>query len=356
MTGEAIGENFAEPLLTTEGLKVQFGGRWGQAAVRAVDGVDLRIDRGRTVGLIGESGSGKTTLGRAVLGLVKPHSGRVLLEGQNVWSQPRRQQRAARTKIQVVFQDPSEALDPTMTVAASIREPLRIRDGRKQPAHDRRVDEVLELVGLGPEHRDRRPHELSGGQKQRVNIGRALVLDPDLIVCDEVVSALDVSIQADILNLFAQFRRERGLAYLFISHDLSVVAHIADEVAVMYLGVVVESGPVEAVIDAPRHPYTRALIAAQPRAMTRAKRGPRPAPLQGDIPSPADPPSGCRFRTRCPFAVERCAVEIPPYREERARHFVACHFSEEIARGELEPRDGRLVPAGGPINHPQEGV
>lgn len=318
-------------ILDLQELAVHFGGRRGKPPIRAVDGVDLSVGRRETVGLIGESGSGKSTLGRAAIGLVKPTTGKVLIAGQPVWEQPRRTQREARARVQVIFQDPSEALDPRMTVAASIREPLRIRDGRHRPEHDELVEALLVQVGLDPAHGSRRPHELSGGQKQRVNIARGLVLDPELIVCDEVVSALDVSIQAEILNLFARLKRERDLAYLFITHDLSVVAHVADRVAVMYLGKLMELGQATEVIVRPRHPYTRALIAAQPQALPSAMRQPAPPPLAGDIPSPAAPPSGCRFRTRCRHAREQCATAEPPLRELAPGHLAACHFAEELA-------------------------
>ncbi len=318
-------------------LKVHFGGRRGKPPIRAVDGVTLTIGRGETVGLIGESGSGKSTIGRAVIGLLSPTSGQVLMDGVDVWKLPRRDQQSYRSRIQVIFQDPSEALDPRMTVAASIAEPLRIRDGRKRDEHRRIVDDLLDKVGLDVSHGDRRPHQLSGGQKQRVNIARSLVLEPDLIVCDEVVSALDVSIQAEILNLFAKLQRERDLGYLFISHDLSVVAHVSHRVAVMYLGKLVEVGPTDQVIRKPRHPYTQALLAAQPQAVPSYRRIPRPTRLTGDIPSPAAPPSGCRFRTRCPYAQPRCADEVPEFREFDDGHRVACHYLDEIATGRLAP-------------------
>ena len=318
-------------------LKVHFGGRRGAPAIRAVDGVSLTLGRGETLGLIGESGSGKSTLGRTVIGLLPPTSGQVLIGGVDVWNLPRREQQRIRSRVQVIFQDPSEALDPRMTVAASIAEPLRVRDGRNPVEHRRIVDDLLEKVGFDVSHGDRRPHELSGGQKQRVNIARSLVLDPGLIVCDEVVSALDVSIQAEILNLFAKLRRERDLGYLFISHDLSVVAHVSHRVAVMYLGKLVEVGPTEQVIHRPRHPYTQALLAAQPRAVPSRLRAPRPTRLTGDIPSPASPPSGCRFRTRCPYAQPSCAESEPELRSCGDGVSAACHFIDDIASGRLAP-------------------
>lgn len=342
------GATLPGPVLELDDLKVHFGGRARQAAIRAVDGVSLTIAPGETLGLIGESGSGKSTIGRAVLGLLQPQSGSVLVGGQKIWEESRREQRRSRSRVQVVFQDPSEALDPRMTVAASIQEPLRIRDRRHRSEHSEVAQRLLSQVGLDAAHGARRPHELSGGQRQRVNIARALVLQPDLIVCDEVVSALDVSIQAEILNLFAQLKREREIAYLFISHDLSVVAHVADRVAVMYLGVLMELGPVEQVVSAPRHPYTQALIAAQPQAVPSHLRRARPPALKGDIPSPASPPSGCRFRTRCPHAVQRCAEEVPAFKEDRPGHWVACHFSEQLAADPPAAREPHMTRITGP--------
>ncbi|MCO1657032.1 ABC transporter ATP-binding protein [Pseudonocardia humida] len=319
----------APPLLEVDDLVVHFEGRRRQQPIRAVDGVSLGIGRGETLGLIGESGSGKSTIGRAVLGLLRPKAGAVRFEGEDPWTQPGRRRRELRRRMQVVFQDPHEALDPRMTVEQSVAEPL-LMTGVRRPERLRRAADLLERVGLGDAHRYRRPHELSGGQKQRVNIARALASDPDLIVCDESVSALDVSIQAEILNLLVDLQDERGLSYLFISHDISVVAHLSHRVTVLYLGMVMESGAVGAVVDRPAHPYTRALLAAQPRALPSYLRTERREVLRGDIPSPAAPPSGCRFRTRCPFARDRCAQEIPAVRELEPGRTVACHFAEQL--------------------------
>ncbi|MGY6499903.1 MAG: ABC transporter ATP-binding protein [Acidimicrobiales bacterium] len=333
-------------VLDVDELTVYFESGRGRAPIRAVDGVSLTLAPGETIGLIGESGSGKTTIGRAIAGLVPARSGRIRVNGIEIWKQRRREQRRLRSSVQVIFQDPSEALDPRMTVAASIREPLRVRDGRRRPEHDELVSALLAQVGLDPAHGDRRPHEMSGGQKQRVNIARALVLDPQLIVCDEVVSALDVSIQAEILNLFASLKRDREIAYVFISHDLSVVAHVADRVAVMYLGVLMEVGPVDQVVTSPRHPYTQALVDAQPLAVPSYRRPPKAPPIEGDIPSPAAPPSGCRFRTRCPHADQRCAEEVPELRQAAPGHVVACHYAEQLVRvpgGTPDPRASTLT-------------
>jgi oligopeptide/dipeptide ABC transporter ATP-binding protein len=322
-------ETVAPALLEVDDLVVHFAGKRRQEPVRAVDGVSLRIGRGETLGLIGESGSGKTTIGRAVLGLLKPLSGSVRFEGEDPWALPTRRRRELRRRMQVVFQDPHEALDPRMTIEQSAAEPLRF-SGLSRSARRDRAAGLLDRVGLGAQHLGRRPHELSGGQKQRVNIARALATDPDLIVCDESVSALDVSIQAEILNLLVDLQDERGLSYLFVSHDISVVAHLAHRVTVLYLGTVMESGPVGAVVDAPAHPYTRALLAAQPQALPSYLRPAQREVLRGDIPSPAAPPSGCRFRTRCPFAQERCATEVPAVRELEPGRTVACHFAEQL--------------------------
>lgn len=320
------------PLLRVEGLHVRFGGSDKSRAVRAVDGLSLTIDEGKTVGLIGESGSGKTTVGRTIVGLEKPNDGAIVYKGADISGLRRSEKRQWRSDVQIIFQDPSEALDPRMRIGASVAEPLRIATGRRSKHFHGKVIEVLDRVGLGASYATRYPHELSGGQRQRVSIARALVLDPKLIVCDEVVSALDVSIQADILNLLADIQSERNISYLFISHDLSVVAHVADRVCVMYLGVVIESGSVDAVLRTPAHPYTHGLLDAQPIAEP-GRAGPLERKLiQGDMPSPSDPPAGCRFSTRCPHAQERCRLEVPELREIQQGHYGACHFAEELQR------------------------
>ncbi len=304
-------------------------------AVRAVDGVSFSVNRGQTLALVGESGCGKTTTGRCVLFLQQPTSGDVLVEGQRIDPANEAMLRQRRKQIQIVFQDPNSSLNPRMTIGQTIAEALtfhQIVDSRNRM---QAVDELLETVGLSSRQAGRYPNELSGGQRQRVGIARALAVNPELIVADEPVSALDVSIQAQILLLLERLRVERGLAYLFISHDLGVVRHISDNVAVMYLGVIVERAPTSALYSRPLHPYTQALLDSAPVANPRARR--RRAPLAGEPPSPVSPPSGCRFRTRCPYAASRCEIEVPPLRELDQGHWVACHFAEDLTDGS-QPR------------------
>jgi oligopeptide/dipeptide ABC transporter ATP-binding protein len=297
-------------------------------AVRAVDGVSFSVAKGQTLALVGESGCGKTTTGRCVLFLQPPTAGQVLVNGDPIDPTDENAMRLRRKQLQIVFQDPNSSLNPRMTVGQTLVEALvfhkMIENGNRQRA----VAELLETVGLSGRHAGRYPNELSGGQRQRVGIARALAVNPELVVADEPVSALDVSVQAQILQLLERLRDERGLAYLFISHDLGVVRHISDEVAVMYLGVIVERAPTTALYQRPLHPYTRALLAAAPVANPRLRR--RRAPIPGDPPSPLAPPSGCRFRTRCPFAAERCATEVPLLRQLEPGHWVACHFAEDL--------------------------
>jgi oligopeptide/dipeptide ABC transporter ATP-binding protein len=329
-TGQAGNHGAGELLLAVDSLVVHYAGRRGQRPIRAVDGVTFAVEAGETLGIIGESGCGKSTVARAVLGLVPVNGGSIRIGGVEAWPTGKREQRRLRRLVQVVFQDAHEALDPRMSVLASVEEPLRMARELDAPARRAKAVELLEQVGLGPVYGDRRPHELSGGQKQRVTIARALALDPQLIVCDEVVSALDVSVQAEILNLFADLQAQRSFSYLFISHDLSVVAHLAHRIGVMYLGLLVEVGPVDVVADAPAHPYTRALVEAQPQAAPGRERGQARQIIEGDMPSPVDPPSGCRFRTRCPHRRPRCAEEVPALRPVGPGHIVACHFAEEV--------------------------
>lgn len=315
-------------LLSVEDLKVHFPVRTGKfgggkAVVKAVDGVSLTIGTNETLAVVGESGCGKSTTGNAVLGLAPVTSGRIVFEGRDLADLGPAERRHVWREMQVVFQDPVSALNPRRTIAQSIAEPLIIHAFPKADIAPR-VDELMALVGLNPDQRNRRPGALSGGQRQRVVIARALALSPRLVICDEPVSALDVSIQSQILNLLMRLQRELGLSYLFIAHDLSVVRHIADRVAIMYLGVVVEEGPAEQVFAAPVHPYTEALISAipLPDPSLRGKR--RRIVLQGDLPSPLDPPKGCPFVTRCHLAERRCHESRPDLTGVAQGHLVRC--------------------------------
>ncbi len=293
--------------------------------VRAVDGVSFELAAGETLGLVGESGCGKSSLARTVLRLEPASAGQVLFRGHDVLTLDERALRAFRRKVQVIFQDPYASLNPRMTIAQILSEPWEIHPEVVAAAdRPRRIAELLERVGMHPEHARRYPHQFSGGQRQRIGIARALALEPEIVICDEPVSALDVSVQAQVINLLEQLRDDLGLAYLFIAHDLSVVRHLCDRVAVMYLGAIVEYGETEAIFGAPRHPYTRALLSASPI--------PRPGVvrdrirLQGEVPDPADRPSGCRFRTRCWKAAPRCAEAEPALADGERAHRYACHF------------------------------
>ncbi len=328
------------PFLAVEGLCVHFAVRGLHEKLRAVDGIDFIVAPGTTFGVIGESGSGKSTLGRALVCLQRPTAGRMLHEGQDPFALPARALRRQRRGWQIIFQDPNAALDPRMTILASVREPLDVAGEPDAAARTRLAREMLDRVGIGGAMIDRYPHELSGGQKQRVNIARALTVRPKLIVCDEVVAALDVSIQADILNLFADLQRDFGLTYVFITHDLSVATHVADEIAVMYLGRFMEQGPAEAIRNAPAHPYTQALLSAEPEPLPPSMQSRERIILRGEIPSPIAPPSGCRFRTRCPRAEPVCAAHEPAWAEVAPGRFAACHFAEPLPSAE-----GRLLRA-----------
>ena len=316
------------PLVDIQNLVKHYPGR---PPVRAVDGVSLTIAPGQTLGLVGESGSGKSTVGRTILRLQEPTSGRVVFDGEDVFALATGPLRALRRRMQIVFQDPYSSLNPRMTVARTLREPLEIHRLAAPAQMEARVTALLEEVGLDPAFAGRYPHELSGGQRQRVGIARALSVEPRFIVCDEPVSALDVSVQAQVLNLLADLQKKRSLTYLFIAHDLAVVRHIADQVAVMYLGRIVERAPAAAIYAAPRHPYTRALLSAVPEPNPRSTR--ERIVLSGDMPSPAHPPAGCPFHPRCPHPKknDRCRTETPALRvtSEGSAHVAACHFAEE---------------------------
>ena len=319
-----------EPVLKVEHLKKYYPIRKGafsreKAVVKACDDVSFELHAGETLGIVGESGCGKTTTIQSVIRLIEPTDGTILLNGRDFRAMKGAELKQARQKLKLIFQDPYSSLNPRMTVKEIISEPLEIAGVCPDKAErDRRVLETMGQVGLDPSYVNRYPHEFSGGQRQRIGIARAIVLRPDVVICDEPVSALDVSIQAKIINLLRQFQRELNLAYIFISHDLGVVRHIAHRVLVMYLGRVVEEGDSRELFAHPAHPYTRALLASVPRMDAD---GAPAAALQGDVPSPADPPPGCLFHTRCPYAQEICSKEAPELRELAAGHRCACHFS-----------------------------
>jgi len=330
-----------EAILEVSGLKTYFPVRHGvlsrtQGWVKAVDDVSFAVRRGKTLGLVGESGCGKTTVGRTILRLIPATAGKVIFDGIDIFNLPRNELRTLRRRMQIIFQDPVGSLNPRMTVGTIVGEALTVHGIARGKERNQRVAELLERCGLSASHINRYPHEFSGGQRQRIGIARALALNPDLIICDEPVSALDVSIQSQILNLLNDLQAEMGLSYLFIAHNLAVVEHFSDDLAVMYLGKIVEIASAEAIYQNPKHPYTQALLSAVPEPDPQRQRS-RIA-LQGEVPSPMNPPPGCPFHPRCPLAIERCRQESPllvPHEGCEPNHKVACHRSDEINPGTL---------------------
>lgn len=318
----------SETLLKVENLTKKFpihGGLFSRevAAVQAVQGVSFELQKGKTLGLVGESGCGKSTLGRCIIRLIEPTSGKVFFKGQDITNVGGDELRALRRKMQIIFQDPYASLNPRMTIGAIIEEPLEIHNlmGSRKDRQDR-VKQLIDLVGLRTEHLNRYPHEFSGGQRQRVGIARALAVEPELIICDEPVSALDVSIQAQVINLLMDLQQKLGLTYVFIAHDLKVVEHVSADVAVMYLGKIVEKASASDLYLDPKHPYTKALLSAIPVPDPRKREG--RIILKGDVPSPINPPPGCQFHPRCPMMIEDCKKQIPPLENKKPNHLAAC--------------------------------
>nr|WP_035001338.1 dipeptide ABC transporter ATP-binding protein [Bhargavaea cecembensis] len=330
-------------LLKVEGLKQHFpikGGFFGRTVnhVKAVDDISFTVYEGETVSIVGESGCGKSTTGRAILRLEEPSDGKVYFEGTDLASLSKSEMRKYRKDLQIIFQDPYASINPRQSISDVLNEAMEIQNVLPKKERRKRILELLETVGLNGSQADRYPHEFSGGQRQRIGIARALSVNPKLIICDEAVSALDVSIQAQVLNLLEELQDEYGLTYLFISHDLGVVRHISDRVIVMYLGKIMEIGDKHSIFDNPKHPYTKALLSAIPVPDPERER--EHIVLRGDVPSPIDPPTGCRFHTRCPFAQEKCRVDVPELKTHdgmKQSHEAACHFVEEIESGQLKP-------------------
>jgi oligopeptide/dipeptide ABC transporter ATP-binding protein len=331
MTHNSLADNSAAtPILEVDDLHTHFASRnlaaGSKRTVRAVDGVSFRVWPGETLAIVGESGCGKSTVGRTALRLIEPTSGRILVDGVDITHSSQRQLRPLRRMMQMVFQDPYSSLDPRMTVGQAIAEPLAIHGIARGRARKARVADLMQRVGLKPDQMERYPHEFSGGQRQRIGIARSLALNPKLIIADEPVSALDVSIQAQVLNLLMDLQQELGLSYLFISHDLAVVRHVSDRIAVMYLGRIIETADTAALFAKPLHPYTNALLAAAPGARASDARA---KPLSGEVPDPANATRGCAFRPRCAYAQDRCAAEVPKLREISPGRSAACHFALE---------------------------
>jgi oligopeptide transport system ATP-binding protein len=337
--GGHIAGNEGQTLLSVKNLKMHFPITQGiilqrqVGSVKAVDDISFNIQQGETLGLVGESGCGKSTTGRAILQLYKPTAGSVEFNGRDLVKLKGGEMRRMRRELQMIFQDPYASLNPRMTVGSIIGEPLEIHNLAKGREKTERVQELLRTVGLNPYFANRYPHEFSGGQRQRIGIARALAVEPKFIVCDEPISALDVSIQAQIINLLEELQEKLGLTYLFIAHDLSVVRHISDRVAVMYVGKIVEITDRNTIFEDPLHPYTRALLSAIPVPDPVLEKKRTRVILIGDVPSPVNPPAGCRFNPRCPYAEDNCRVDEPPLAEVRPGHFVACHYWDEIERG-----------------------
>jgi peptide/nickel transport system ATP-binding protein len=341
-----------EPLLLVEDLKVYFPIRSGVVIerrvgeIKAVDGVSFEIERGETLGLVGESGCGKTTVGRTILRLYDPTEGRIVFEGKDIAKLSEKEMRSLRRRMQMVFQDPYSSLNPRQNVGNIVAEPLRVHGLASGRDVEKQVQHLLDVVGLPQGAANRYPHEFSGGQRQRIGLARSLALNPDLIVADEPVSALDVSIQAQIINLLEDLQSEFDLTFMFIAHDLAVVRHISDRIAVMYLGKIVEVAPADQLYVAPLHPYTIALLSAVPIPDPAVEHARERIILTGDLPSPANPPSGCRFHTRCPFRQpERCHDEVPELRILADRQAVACHYAEDIRAGKIRPHEVEPVAA-----------
>jgi peptide/nickel transport system ATP-binding protein len=342
-------------LVALENLKVYFPIKSGilldrhVGDIKAVDDVSLEIQRGETLGLVGESGCGKSTVGRAILRLYKPTAGRILFDGEDITERGEGSIRGLRSRMQMIFQDPFSSLNPRHSVGRIVGEPMQIHGLARRRDVAGRVRELLQTVGLPADAGSRFPHEFSGGQRQRIGIARALAVNPDFIVADEPVSALDVSIQAQIINLLEQLQSEFALTYLFIAHDLAVVRHISDRIAVMYLGSIVEISPAEELYENPLHPYTIALLSAVPIPDPEVEAKRETILLPGDLPSPANPPHACRFHTRCPYIQPtRCTTEVPPLRKLSDGHLVACHWAEEIKAGQLQPHEREAVFEAGP--------